>query len=248
MASIYHLLDEREPFSDRDGGGISRWVANVLREGTEIVICSSFDSTWGFPANRIYQLPHWDFKGPIHPVVYRQRLPWSLQKLVYRKVFQPLLDKLNRGDIIYVHNRPQYAAVLSRMAKPHGIRVVLHMHNSHLIRSNGGQLEALRKTPIIFCSEFLRSEANTAVSNHFESTWVVYGGADGARFYPVERDRKPVPTVVFTGRLQPYKGVHILMEAMRILQSNGIEAKCKIAGASGFGLSRDTGIRVILNT
>jgi spore coat protein SA len=185
-------------------------------------------------------MPHWDFKGPIHPVVYRQRLPWTLQKVVYRKAFQPLLEKLDRGDLVYVHNRPQYAAVLATLAKQHGIQVVLHMHNSHLIRSNKGQLNALRKTPVVFCSEFVRREANTALPNHFKSTWVVYNGADGTQFYPVARGEKSIPTVVFTGRLQPYKGVHILMEAMRILQGNGIEAKCKIVGASGFGLSKAT--------
>ena len=49
MAEIYHMLDEAEPFSEFRGGAISRWVANVLRDGDEKVICQSFDDSWGYP-------------------------------------------------------------------------------------------------------------------------------------------------------------------------------------------------------
>ena len=49
MSNIYHLLDESEAFSEFSGGAISRWVANVLRNGDETVICQSFDDSWGYP-------------------------------------------------------------------------------------------------------------------------------------------------------------------------------------------------------
>src|ERR1700735_4554497 len=150
MATIYHLLDEAEVFSERHGGAVSRWAANVLREGREIVICPSYDSSWGFPADRIYQMPHWSLTDPIHPLLYR--LPWHLQTLSYRTIFRILLGKLQRGDTIYVHNRPESASVLATVAPKLGVRIILHMHNSHLIRANRGQLGALRNTPIVFCS------------------------------------------------------------------------------------------------
>ena len=53
MRTIYHLLDEREPFSEGQGGAISRWAANVLREGDEVIVCYWADSSWGFPKERI---------------------------------------------------------------------------------------------------------------------------------------------------------------------------------------------------
>jgi spore coat protein SA len=238
MTAVYHLLDEAEVFSERDGGAISRWAANVLREGTEVVVCAAFDSSWGFPAERIYQLPHWSLTDPIHPVLYR--MPWIWQQKAYRYVLRPLLSKLKRGDLLYVHNRPESAAVLSTLASQHGIQIVLHMHNSHLVRANRGQLEALRKTPIVFNSEFLRKEVNGAFPSHFQSTHVVYNGADGQKFYPLKRNPNPVPVVIYTGRLVPYKGVHVLLEAMRILEQSKIEAKCVIVGGSGFGNSKRT--------
>jgi spore coat protein SA len=238
MATIYHLLDEAEVFSERDGGAVSRWAANVLREGREVVICPSYDSSWDFPAERIYQLPNWSYTDPIHPILYR--LPWQLQKLSYLAVFRNLLEKLNKGDTIYVHNRPEAASVLATAAPKRGIRIILHMHNSHLIRANRGQLDALRHTPIVFCSEFLRTEALAALPHHFTQTYVIHNGADSGKYQYVERDHSSTPTVIYTGRLVPYKGVHVLIEAMRILERWGVKSRCTILGGSGFGKSRST--------
>ncbi|HTV53805.1 MAG TPA: glycosyltransferase family 4 protein [Terriglobia bacterium] len=238
MAAVYHLLDEAEIFSERDGGAISRWAANVLREGSEIVICPSFDASWDFPAERVYQLPNWSLTDPIHPVLYR--LPWPLQKNAYLFVLRGLLQKLKRGDLLYIHNRPAPAAALSTVAAQHGVQIVLHMHNSHLIQASKGQLDALRKTPIVFCSRFLEGEANRALPNHFESTHVVHNGADGKKFHCKREGRNPTPTIIYTGRLVPYKGVHVLLEAMRILERNKINARCKIVGGAKFGNSRST--------
>jgi spore coat protein SA len=46
--------------------------------------------------------------------------------------------------------------------------------------------------------------------------------------------------IIFTGRLVPYKGVHILVEAMRILEKNGVRARCKIVGSAKFGSAKPT--------
>jgi spore coat protein SA len=238
LAQIFHLLDEREVFSEFSGGAISRWAANVLREGTEVIICPSFDSSWNFPVERVYRLPNWSLTGPVHPLLYR--LPWLLQRASYLQVFRALLEKLHRGDIVYIHNRPACASALATVADKYGFRVVLHMHNSHLITANQGQLLALKKTPIVFCSEFLRKELHVALPGHFENTHVVYNGADGNKFRRLEQHCNPVPEVIWTGRLVPYKGVHVLLEAMRILERKGVPVRCKIVGGAGFGNSRST--------
>lgn len=238
MPQIYHLLDEQESFSERNGGAISRWAANVLRDGTEIIICPSFDSSWNFPPARIYRLPNWNLTDPVHPLLYR--LPWSAQKLVYLRVFRTLLERLKQGDVLYVHNRPECASVLATVAEQHGFKVVLHMHNSHLTRANSGQLAALKKTPIVFCSEFIRKEIECTFPKFFEITHVVHNGADSNKFRAGERSRNPVPEVIWTGRLVPYKGVHVLLDAMRILKNKGIAITCKIVGGANFGDRKPT--------
>jgi spore coat protein SA len=233
MAAIYHLLDEAEHFSDRSGGAISRWAGNVLRGGEEVVVCPSSDSSWGFSAERVYEFPEWRFVHRMHPALYRS--PWMVQLAVYGRVLDRLLKRMKRGDLVYVHNRPEYASVLAATAGRYGIRVALHMHNSLLLRANRGQIRALRETPIVFVSEFLRKEALAAYPDHFERIFVVYNGADPDRFQANEAKRNRVPVVIYTGRLVPHKGVHVLMEAMRILEEKGAAVRCRIVGGAGFG-------------
>ena len=237
MNAIYHLLDEAESFSERDGGAISRWAANVLREGEEIIICPTSDETWKFDDRRVYVLPRWKDADPIHPVLYR--LPWLLQKKAYIRIFRVLLSKLRPGDLVYVHNRPACASALATVAKQYRFNVVLHMHNSLLLRANQGQLKALSNTPIVFCSEFLREEVHSTLPGYFTKTFVVRNGADPAKFHVAGRVPTDVPRIIFTGRLVPYKGVHILVEAMHILKKRGVAATCQIVGGAGFG-SRPT--------
>lgn len=238
MSLIYHLLDEREAFSEHNGGAISRWTANVLRTGSEIVVCPSSDSSWPFPASRIFQLPRWNRVGSVHPFIYRA--PWWVQRAIYLPLFAPLLARLCPGDIVYVHNRPACAAVLATVARRHGFHVFLHMHNSMLHTVNAGQRRALRNIPIVFCSNFLRREVEAALPGHFHRTHVVYNGADESRFYPVCRPESAIPSIVYTGRLVPYKGAHVLIAAMRMLERQGVQAVCRIIGGAWFGNRRAT--------
>ena len=238
MAHIYHLLDEAEPFSELRGGAISRWVANVLRSGDERVICQSFDDSWGYPVDRLFRLPSWDLCDQIHPLLYRS--PWPIQKPIYRSVLLPLLDRLKSGDILYIHNRPECAEVLAAPAERRGIRVVLHMHNSLLHPRSKKHIPALRDVPVVFCSEFLRNEVVSAYPDHLQNTHVVYNGADNKMFRAADRTQKSLPEIIFTGRVVPYKGVHVLIDAMRILEQKGIPARCTIVGGSAFGKSKPT--------
>jgi spore coat protein SA len=237
MSRIFHLLDEAEPFSEVNGGAISRWVANVLKNGDETVICQSFDDSWGYPADRIFRLPHWNRCDQIHPALYRA--PWVMQRPVYLRVLRPIVDRLKAGDILYIHNRPEIADVLAEVAQQRGFRLVLHMHNSLLHPFTRKHIPALRDTPIVFCSGFLRSEAVSAYPS-LQRTHVVYNGADSDKFRLGPRTPKPVPQIIFAGRLVPYKGAHVLIDAMRILEQKGVSATCTIVGGSAFGKGKPT--------
>lgn len=238
MPRIYHLLDEAEVFSEGNGGAISRWAANMLRGGEEIVVCPSYDNSWGFPDDRLFVLAGYGATAPAHPLLYR--LPWPLQRTAYLRIFRELLARLEPGDLVYVHNRPEAAGPLASVANARGFHVALHMHNSHLKVASRGLLQALRKTPIVFCSDFLRREIAASLPEHFLRTYLVYNGADDTKFYAADEPSRAVPQIIFTGRLVPYKGVHVLLEAMRLLEQHGVDAVCKVVGGSGFGNSRRT--------
>lgn len=235
---VYHLLDEAEPFSEANAGAISRWAANVLRDSDETIVCPDYDSSWRFDESRLHKLPLWRYTEPIHPLLYR--LPWTFQKAFYVRIFRGLLERMSVGDILYVHNRPECASVLSTVAEQYGVTVVLHMHNSHLKVAKPAQLKALQNTPIVFCSEFLRKEMEATIPHFFKKTFVVYNGADIQRFFPVPFRKSSPITVIYCGRLVHYKGTHVLLDAMRILEERGLDIQCRIVGGSWFGKSRTT--------
>ena len=88
--------------------------------------------------------------------------------------------------------------------------------------------------PCIFVSDMIRQRALKWIP-WLSNTYVVHNGADDALFYPASpasRPRNPVPVVLFVGRLEPRKGVHVLIEAMRLLQQRKVDVRCRIIGES----------------
>lgn len=235
---IYHMLQETEPFSEVRGGAIARWVAKVTGPVEATIICPSADATYGFSPQRLLVLPHW---RNLWRVVNRFRwLPWSLFKALLRLMFRKPLSRLKAGDIFWIHNRPVYAAALAEPLRKKQVTLNLHMQNSHLTACGKAQLQDLEAVNISYCSSFLREEARPLFSRPTGARAVLYNGADERRFFPEERPQRAIPLVVYVGRLIPEKGVHVLLDAMRLLEEKKIPALLKIIGGADFGHSKPT--------
>lgn len=236
----YHLLTEAEPFSDFHGGAISRWAANVLRDTTSaVVICPVADGSWEFPGEAISVLPGLGRYRPLRR--YLLRLPWMLHSLTIRNVFRSLLMRLRPGDIVWIHNRPDFAIAITPQVHRAGGKVVLHLHNSHLAEWPRALMQQVRVDRLVFVSEFLLEQARQRLPSLGVSS-VLYNGADSDIFYPPEQrgDEAKIPIVLFAGRLVKDKGVHILIDAMRLLERRGVRVRAHIVGASNFGGSGAT--------
>jgi spore coat protein SA len=233
---IYHLLTESEPFSEHAGGALSRWTANVLREDdNSMVVCPWADSSWDFTPSRIWQLP-----GLREHAKYFQRLRYhtALRFRLWqlKQVFRPLVARLHQGDVIYIHNRPEFALALrSSCARKHA-SLVLHMQNSHLrfIPKRFGR--ELTLGAIVFCSEYLQKEELDFTIKTGKSE-VIPNGADESCFFPAAPavDTATNPVALFVGRLIPEKGVHVFVDALRILRANGVSVTGRIVGSPRFG-------------
>ncbi len=242
MPKVYHLLPEAEIFSEFDGGAISRWVANVLRSDVAgmVAACSS-DRTWEFDPARIVALPalksyrRWQHRT-------RQRTPWMLRKLLLKRIFKPLTTLLKAGDMVWVHNRPEFAAALGQDIHRAGARLVLHMHNSHLLIANPRVMRDLQLDASVFVSRYLKEETCGKHPGFLDGT-VLYNGADDRIFFPANRGRRdesrPI-TVVFASRLVPEKGPDVLAEALRCLLKRGVPVEGMIVGGAQFGSSEPT--------
>ncbi len=236
----YHLLAEAEPFSEFHGGAISRWAGNVLRNTSNfMVVCPSADDTWKFPAKSIMVLP--GLKRYRRLRRYFSRLPWSLHRLGIRRIFGPVLERVRPGDVVWIHNRPEFAIALTSHVHRAGGRVVLHLQNSHLVGGSEKLMRQVRVDRMIFISKFLMEQARRKFPSLGASS-VLYSGADEGIFHPAIGSRKKpeVPTVLFVGRLVEDKGVHVLVDAMKILEEQGVRIQAQIVGSSSFGICEDT--------
>lgn len=173
-------------------------------------------------------------------VRYLRRLPWNLRLRLWREVFRDFVATVKAGDVVWLHNRPEYASALAELLHKKGVVLVLHMHNSHLLQCNEEQLRILSSVHVVFCSKYLMEEADVAFNGCLKNGCVLYNGASEERFYPHAENCRPVPQIAFTGRLVYEKGVHVLLEAMRLLQQRDISATCLIIGGATFGRSRET--------
>jgi spore coat protein SA len=246
--TAYHLLTEAEPFSEFYGGAISRWAANVLRDATtEVTVCPSTDSTWKFSSEAVLVLPKLVRYRGLRK--YLLKLPWPLHCAVIRRVFSSLLKRLQPGDIVWIHNRPDFAVALASDIHAAGGRMVLHLHNSHLVEWPEALMREVRVDRLVFVSEFLLQQARRKFPSLGNSS-VLYNGADEAIFYPASHRREgaEIPTVLFAGRLVKDKGVHVLIEAMRLLERRGAKLRARIVGSSGFGDGQETDYTSLLKT
>ncbi len=239
-ATTYHLLTEAETFSEFAGGAISRWAGNVLRNTSHaVVVCPDADKTWRFARECVQVLPAM--------VPYKQlrrhleHLPWVFHCRVIREILHRLIKRVRPGDIVWIHNRPEFAVAITPLVHRAGGRVVLHLHNSHLVDRPERLMKQVRVDRLIFVSEFLRQQAWSKFPQLGASS-VLYNGADESIFYPA-KDRRPGPettTVLFAGRLVADKGVHVLLDAMKLLEKQGVRLRAHIVGSSGFGTGKET--------
>jgi spore coat protein SA len=235
---IYHVLSEMEAFSESQGGALSRWVANVARDQRNMVVCPSADESWKFPKEQIIYISRWKY----YRIFKIRRWPSVLRRAMIKWIFSALIADLKQGDVVWFHNRAQYAACLRSHLDSIGVKTVLHLQNSFSRDTRAEEFIELARMPIVYCSKFLAAEAQLAHPELAHRSRVIYNGANERLFYPRQKGDgagvRTGATVLYVGRLVSPKGVHVLLRAMSLLQKQGVEAECRIVGASSFGGSK----------
>ena len=152
------------------------------------------------------------FAGPFfHPVYFRA---------VARDVAR------TRPDLITVHNFSQVLPALRRAA-PGAVRV-LSMHCDWLAGLSRSMVERrLRSADLVLgCSDHVTRRVRERFPGVAAETR--YNGVDVERFAPTEA--RPPRTILFTGRLAPDKGVHVLCDAFRLVRRRVPDAALELVG------------------
>jgi spore coat protein SA len=240
----YHVLSETEPFSEPNGGAIARWAANVLRDDdTSVILAPSADDSWAFPPHRV-KISERLLSYSRKPGGLTRHLPWPIHRRFLRWALSALRPVLKRGDNVWVHNRPEFAATLQPIVRRAGARLFLHMHNSHFSDCAAPIAAAIDADQHVFVSRFLEAEARQARPSMRRSA-VLYNGANGTLFHPrVSRKDGPI-RILCVGRLVENKGMHVFVEAMRLLAERGADARGIVLGTANFGNDTDTETRYV---
>jgi spore coat protein SA len=161
--------------------------------------------------------------------------------MVLLQVFDVLLKLVRPDDVVWIHNRPDFAIALTPCVQRAGGKVVLHLHNSHLVEWPSELMRQVRVDRLVFVSEFLLKQARRKFPS-LGAASVVYNGADETVFYPASdrREDMETPVVLFAGRVVKDKGVHVLIDAMKLLGQEGVGLRLRVVGASNFGHSKET--------
>jgi spore coat protein SA len=229
---VYHLLPGNESFSAVAGLAISHDVANIMRyDDSAIVVCRDSDNSWGFALDRSLVIPQMRVFGRMKG---RKYIPRLITTPFFRRIFKPLIAVLQPGDIVWCHNQPFFCAAIASMIRAKGALLVYHAHNPLTDRPTRSAFKVFTPDASIFVSDAIRQKALQWIP-WLRNSFVIHNGADDSVFYPASpgpASRSTVPVVLFVGRLVPIKGVHVLMEAMRILQKRKVNLLCKIVGSS----------------
>lgn len=247
--AVYHILPDAEPFSRSMGGASAQWVAGVvaaagLQEQT-VVVCPEADESWGFPyvwvapeMGKISLLPR-----PLqHPVLWRRRARF------YARLLRGFVARLETNDIIYVHNRPEMALAMVWAQLDHRKQnpVILAMNDTQLAVAPRPMVRhvAGRMARVVFPTEFLQHQSYEKYRLHMRAAVLPFG-ADDTLFFPDPLEPPAMsgwdPLIVYAGPLTHHAGVHVLLDAARLLRGRGIGIRLLIIERSEPGTSTEVG-------
>lgn len=145
-------------------------------------------------------------------------------------------------DIIILENRPGYAVTVSKVSKA---KIIIHLHNDLLNKESKNAKEICEVShKVITVSDYIKGRVETIGSNIPITT--VHNGIDLERFYqatPIDRKTLGFKNddfiVVYSGRINPEKGVKELIQAFTQLKDYP-NIKLLIIGGSFFGNTKGT--------
>ncbi len=233
--SVAVLLSGREQFSGYYGGALARWTYEVYSRLQDQIDVAVF----GVPTQREDR----------YPLAHESSVWWRACTLMARVPvlrryedsvwLRALMPRLQRFDVVHLHNRPQWANLLRQL----GYRgsVVVHLQNDHLGHWTKPMLDALatQLDAMVVCSTYLREQSAGKSRALAAKTKVVFNGVNRQLFYPREEIREP-KTIFFVGCLIPTKGPLELVQAFARVLEDHHDAKLIIGGSSSFGMHEET--------
>lgn len=166
--------------------------------------------------------------------VCRRNVPQPLisSALWYRQFIGEILADLSRRpcDIVHIMNISQFVPLVrARLPKT---RIVLHMECQWLEQLDAAVIERRINAAdlVLGCSDFIAAGVRRRFPRLAQRCSHIYNGADITLFARPPGVQPKPKQLLFVGRLAPEKGVHILLDAFRIVLARHPDARLELIG------------------
>jgi glycosyltransferase involved in cell wall biosynthesis len=137
---------------------------------------------------------------------------------------------LQNCDIVHIMNISQFVPLVrARLPKT---RIVLHMHSQWLERLDAALIERRINAAdlVLGVSDFIATGVRQRFPSLAHRCSHIYNGADIALFARPHGVQPEPKQLLYVGRLAPEKGVHILLDAFRIVLAQHPDAHLRVIG------------------
>ena len=242
---ICHVAPELLPVPPTKGGAIERWIRDaagrLTRRGHELHVISR---DHGDGARSMEE-------GGVHyhfvriPPRLDAGLPAALARgLWYYEGARAILGNV-RPDVAHHHSRPaglwlcrgEWRSVISLHSMDYGWGFGYRGWDRPLFT------RGLKAAARVLCvSNFIHQHTTERYPSIADRATTVYNGVDGETFKPGDSDSQSGSIVLYVGRVEERKGVHVLLDAFeRIISSRVPTARLRIVGPSSYWTRGDNG-------
>ncbi len=242
---ICHVAPELLPVPPTKGGAIERWIRDaagrLVRRGHELHVISrdhgdgASSLTEGGVHYHFVRIPSWLDRG----------LPAALARGAwYYSQVRRLLPGIN-ADVVHHHSRPNGLWITSSDAP-----AVISLHSMDYgwgfgyrgwdrpLFSRG--LDAAAR--VLCVSDFIRRHTIERYPQVAGKAVTVYNGVDGETFTPTDATDGQSVVVLYVGRVEERKGVHVILDAFeRVISPRVPTAKLMIVGPASYWKRGDNG-------
>ena len=253
--NICHVAPELLPVPPTKGGAIERWIRDAacrlvqLGHTVHVVSRDQGDGQASLTSDGV----HYHYVR-IPPRIDRGLPAGVARGLWYYRAVRTTVDQL-APDIVHHHSRPAGLWMTARRRSP--ARHVISLHSmdygwgfGHLAWDRGLFLRGLLKAARVLCvSDFIHRHTVERYPQVRSTTTTVYNGVDGRLFHPAAHADGETPIVLYVGRVEQRKGVHVLLDAFeRFVAPKVPAARLRIVGPHSYWDAQPSGYYTTIAT
>lgn len=221
-------------------GGVLQLISSLGVGGAERLLVDYIVETAHDPRQQVVVVMNRgespDFRREIEaagrPVHFLQRrrsapTPWTLAPILR-------LVREHRIAVVHSHNEGSKAwSCLAKAAKP-SLKLVHTVHNTGVVTRYGSLQRSLHAAAIDGCIAVSPAVAAECVAAGLRNVAMIENGVALHRFTAgTPRTRAGALRILCVGRLTPQKGQDLLLEALMLAKSRGLDWMCRLIGEAG---------------